>query len=103
MTAATVGIFLSLVTVKTATDLLTNCVARPPATAMALVTELAVFPLIVLWLSVGNAVFSQQHDVVGVFRRAATERPQRLLGAHSLLPLISNMASTSGSRLLVTP
>jgi len=46
--------FLTLVSVKTATDLVTNHVVRPPATAMALVAELAIFPLIVLWLAVGN-------------------------------------------------
>ena len=46
--------FLALVSVKTATDLVTNHVVRPPATAMALVAELSIFPLIVLWLAVGN-------------------------------------------------
>ncbi|KAL1510712.1 hypothetical protein AB1Y20_007004 [Prymnesium parvum] len=80
LTPTTVGTFLALVTVKTATDVLTNSVARPPATAMALVTELAVFPLIALWLLMGNFLFRQEHDVRGVFRRALTERPLRLLG-----------------------
>ena len=46
--------FLALVSVKTATDLVTNHVVRPPATAMALVAELSIFPLIVLWIAVGN-------------------------------------------------
>ena len=48
--------FLALVSVKTATDLVTNHVVRPPATAMALVAELSIFPLIVLWLAVGNGL-----------------------------------------------
>ena len=48
--------FLTLVSVKTATDLVTNHVVRPPATAMALVAELSIFPLIVLWLAAANGL-----------------------------------------------
>lgn len=80
ITAKTFATFFALVTVKTATDLLTNCVARPPADAMALATELAVFPLIAIWLLMGNLAFGKRYDIVGVFQRAATERPWRLAG-----------------------
>ena len=90
----TVAIFLTLVSVKTATDLLTNCVARPPASAMALVTELVVFPLIALFLFADNMLsrarraWSGQSDaseakttnIGAVFVNAVTDRPGRLLG-----------------------
>lgn len=89
---STLGTFFLLVSVKTATDLLTNCVARPPATAMALVVEVAIFPLIVVLLGLSNLVRSARraisrgerpdqklYDILGVFRQAATERPGRLL------------------------
>mmetsp|Transcript_39115 Transcript_39115/g.91529 ORF Transcript_39115/g.91529 Transcript_39115/m.91529 type:complete len:273 (-) Transcript_39115:74-892(-) len=86
--------FFTLVLVKTATDLLTNCVARPPATAMALVAELSIFPLILLLLAASNGLQllrrrmpgshkpdgEQLCDIPGVFRQAARDRPGRLLG-----------------------
>lgn len=89
----TAAIFLTLVSVKTATDLLTNCVARPPASSMALVTELAVFPLIALWLAADNLLSRARRawsghdpseapttDIGAVFVNAATDRPGRLSG-----------------------
>jgi drug/metabolite transporter (DMT)-like permease len=95
VTASAVAVVLMLVSVKTMTDLLTNSVARPPATAMALVTELTIFPLTVLWLFVDNSLMRMRragaadgddtteqrplHDIIGVWKTALTDRPGRLL------------------------
>ena len=89
--------FLTLVMVKTATDLVTNHVVRPPATAMALVAELAIFPLIVLWLAVGNGITLLRRrssdrslpmrDIRAVFVSAAKERPGALLGIGAVYAL----------------
>jgi len=79
LSAAAAIPFLGLVSVKTATDIITNYVARPPATAMSLAAELAIFPLIILWLSVENLVLrlrgapvSERKDIVGIFKQAFT-------------------------------
>ena len=82
-----------LISVKTATDLLTNCVARPPATVMALVSEIAIFPLIAIWLAVGNGstflrrriqgktpAANELRDIGSVFKDAMVDNPGRLLG-----------------------
>lgn len=94
VTASAIAVVLMLVSVKTMTDLLTNSVARPPATAMALVTELTIFPLTVLWLYVDNCLMRMRragkaegsdkeqrplHDILGVWKIALTDRPGRLL------------------------
>ena len=92
--------FLTLVSVKTATDLVTNHVVRPPATAMALVAELAIFPLIVLWLAVGNGVNMLRRrgssdgsvsppvrNIRAVFASAVKERPLDLLGIGAVYAL----------------
>ena len=93
--AQALSAFLMLVSVKTATDLLTNVVARPPATAMALVAEIAVFPLIVVWLMASNTVKrfrrlrnpsanDETRDIRNVFVSAVREKPLRLLGIGSV-------------------
>lgn len=94
LSLAAVVPFLSLVSVKTATDLITNHVRRPPATAMALVSEIAIFPLIVAWLVVGNGVrrlrgasAAGDRDIGAVFRRAITEQPLRLSAIGSVYAL----------------
>lgn len=96
VTASAIAVVLMLVSVKTMTDLITNSVARPPATAMALVTELTIFPLTVLWLWIDNCLMRVRragksaadgggkeqrplHDILGVWKIAFTDRPGRLL------------------------
>ena len=86
--------FIGLVMVKTATDLITNHVARPPATAMALVSEIAIFPLIVVWLLLANGLKrfragseAQTIDVGQVFLSAFRDRPLRLCAIGSIYAL----------------
>ena len=93
LTASAVAIMLMLVSVKTFTDLLTNSVARPPATAMALVTELTIFPLTAIVLTACNFVarmkqqgssdgaadFKPPFDLGGICKASVTEKPGRLM------------------------
>lgn len=94
LSVAAVIPFVCLVIIKSATDLITNHVARPPATAMALVSEAAIFPLIAIWLLIGNTMqrlrggpAAERRDIVGVFRDALTDRPLRLCAIGSVYAL----------------
>ena len=89
--------FLGLVTVKTATDLITNHVKRPPATATALVSEMAIFPLIAIWLLVGNGMRRlkggdnvRSIDIGAVYMNALRDRPFRL-GTIGLVYALDNL------------
>ena len=92
ITATAIAVVLSLVTVKTLTDLMTNYVTRPPAISMALVTVLAIIPLTALWFSASNTAIRLRRRLRGAdladdsvlrswrvtYREAWTDAPGRM-------------------------